>query len=383
VSFANAADYGGGRPGDLQVSLSLAGNYDARWLPKVAAIKSNSSYESFSTVSYRAKAELTDMEVGLLKKLHEAGWTAYTRLNAAGTEDPRSRTLEMLQGGSHLTVSIGYPADSNDELYVQTSTRVINKSVPIPPDAGWIEFDDSNDLQCVINTKMNFEQTTQFYDQQMAAAGWLAREARRQPKEDRAWLPYIRGQQDLTVGLLAMPNGGTRIVVGQAYGSSWQLQKPDARSEKPAETPAEKPGIEAADFALPSEAKEVKFDVDQKRIDFAAPGSTPAKLGDAFVKQMESLKWQRDGAGVLSDEYVFITFKQGRAEIQLRARSQNKKTTAMISGDGLMWEKPLPTAPVRISYETWLRRNRRDASLDLLDEFAAEMHKIPASKGQQ
>jgi hypothetical protein len=52
----------------------------------------------------------------------------------------------------------------------------------------------------------------------------------------------------------------------------------------------------------------------------------------------------------------------------------------MIGGDGLLWGKPLPTAPVRISYETWLRRNRRDASLDLLDEFTAQMHKIPAGR---
>jgi hypothetical protein len=42
----------------------------------------------------------------------------------------------------------------------------------------------------------------------------------------------------------------------------------------------------------------------------------------------------------------------------------------------------LPTAPVRISYETWLRRNRKDATLDRLDEFVAEMHKIPARAGK-
>jgi hypothetical protein len=34
---------------------------------------------------------------------------------------------------------------------------------------------------------------------------------------------------------------------------------------------------------------------------------------------------------------------------------------------------------VRISYETWLRRNSKLASLEHLDEFAAEMAKIPAS----
>ena len=93
-----------------------------------------------SSVSYRTKADLTDCEVALLKQFHDAGWTAYTRLAASSSEEPKSRRVSMLQGGSVLTVSIGYPADSTQELFVQTSVSVSNKSLPIPPDAGWIEY---------------------------------------------------------------------------------------------------------------------------------------------------------------------------------------------------------------------------------------------------
>ncbi len=168
------------------------------------------------------------------------------------------------------------------------------------------------------------------------------------------------------------------MVVGDAYRSSWQLEKPADDSEK--KEKKELPGIEAADFALPSGAAGRKFDVDEKKIEFELSGTTAPKLGEQFAAQMEALGWMRDGAGIISDEYTFITYKQGRAEIQLRARGDAKKTTAMISGDGLLWTKPLPTAPVRISYETWLRRNKKLASLDLLDEFAAEMRKIPPTK---
>jgi T5SS/PEP-CTERM-associated repeat protein len=53
----------------------------------------------------------------------------------------------------------------------------------------------------------------------------------------------------------------------------------------------------------------------------------------------------------------------------------------MVGGDGFLWTKPLPTAPVRVSYATWLRRDRKPATLDLLDRFTEEMHKIPASAG--
>ena len=358
--------------GKLQISLQFAGNYDARWLPKFAPTDSKSSWESFSTVGYRTKGELTDVEVGLLKQFHEAGWTAYSRLAASTAEDPKSRTISMLQGGSVLTVAMGHPADSAEEVFVQTSISVTNKSLPIPPDAGWIEFDSSTEIQFVVNTKLNLEETAQFYDKQMAAEGWLSRESGRNFQDDKGWLPYIRGQQDIFLRLASLPGGGTRIVAGDAARSSWQLQKPADSSKT-----ADKPGIEAADLRLPEGAKVVKFDLDDRKIDYELANSTPKELGEHFVKEMETHEWKREDAGVISDDYVFITFSKAKAEIQLRARAGVNQATAMISGDGLLWTKPLPTAPVRISYGTWLRRDHKDATLDLLDQFADEMHKIP------
>src|SRR5262249_25537019 len=137
---------------------------------------------------------------------------------------------------------------------------------------------------------------------------------------------------------------------------------------------SDKPGIEAADFRLPDGATAVKFDVDQKKIEFEVPEIAPTKLGEQFAARMESLEWKREGAGIVGDDYTFITYVKAKAEIQLRARPKGKNATAMISGDGLVWTKPLPTAPVRISYETWLRRGGHAATLDRLDEFVTEMH---------
>lgn len=366
------------RAGDLQISLRFAGNYDVRWLPRISAVKSNASFDSFSMVMYRTKTALTDLEVAILKQFHDAGWTAYTRLAASSAEEPLSRSLSMLQGGSMLNVSLGYPADSTDELVVQTSVNVTNKSLPIPPDSGWIEFDNSTDLQMVANTKMDLTRTIEFYDAEMALDGWLAREAGRHldEKEKKAWLPYIRGQQDVLIRLVSLPDEKTRVIVGNAEQSSWQLEKP-----RPANAAKEQAGIEAADFQLPKGAAAVKFDVDQKNIQFELTGVTPPQLAEQFVKQMEVLEWKRESAGVSSDEYVLVTYSKGKAEIQLRGRAAPGKSTAMISGDGLLWGKPLPTAAVRISYETWLRRNRKPASLGHLDEFTKEMQQIPAGNG--
>lgn len=360
----------------LQVSLQFPGNYDVRWLPKFEELQSNNSYASSSSLAYRTKAALTDVEVNLLRKFHEAGWTAYTRLNASGTEDPRTRDIRMLQGGSVLTVSIGYPGDSTTELFVQTSVQVSNKSLPIPPDSGWIEFDSSNDLLLVANTKMDLAQTAKFFDTEMASDGWLSRETNRQIKDGKAWLPYIRGQQDVTIRLTGLPQGGTRIIVGNAEQSSWQVeQKPTVDPKK------NEAGIEAADFPLPKDATAIKFEVDQKQVQFEVAATTPPKLADQIAEQMEAIEWKREKSGVVSDEYVLATFKKDKSEIQLRARGEAGKTTASVGGDNLLWTKPLPSAPVRISYGTWLRRDHKQATLDLLDEFAAQMHKIPESNG--
>ena len=164
--------------------------------------------------------------------------------------------------------------------------------------------------------------------------------------------------------------------MGDAASSSWQLKAQDV--EKREKT--EHPGIQAAAFTLPSGATAVKYDVDEKQIDFELPGVAPTKLGEQFIAQMEALNWKREGAGIISDDYTFITFSKDGHEIQLRARADGQKASALISGDGLLWDQPLPGPPTRVSYGTWLRRGHKNATLDLLDEFSAEMHKITAGE---
>jgi WD40 repeat protein/catechol 2,3-dioxygenase-like lactoylglutathione lyase family enzyme len=367
-----------GHEQDLQVNLQFGGNYDARWLPRVAPIDGPVAWASRYLVSYRTKTDLMELEVALLKQLQMAGWTAYSRLITSQNELPDSRRLTFLQSGSELTVSLGYPADSKDEVFVQMGVSVTNKALPIPPDSGWIEFDSSTELRMVATTTLNLQETIQFYDDEMALEGWLPHKLGRRldTENKRAFLPYFRGQQDVLIRLSSLPDGATRVLVGEAEPTSWQV-----KNETPAdkEESAETPGIEAAEFKLPKGATAIKFDVDAQQIEFELTGVAPQALGELFVKQMEGLAWTRDGAGVLSDDYVFITYTSGKVELQLRATGSSKSSKAIISGDGLLWTKPLPTSPVRVSYETWLRRGGKRATLDHLDTFAGEMRQIPAT----
>ncbi len=220
---------------------------------------------------YRTKSDLMELEVALLKQLHEAGWTPFSRLTTAHAEQPDSRMLSFLQGGSVLNISLGYPADSRSEVVVQASVNLLRKSLPVPPDAGWIEFDESTQLRFLANTRRNLPETIDFFDKEMALDGWQAREAGRMfdDQKKRAFLPYVRDQQDVRLRLVALPDGRTRILAGEAEDTSWQVKNEmAATAEKPAE---EKPGIEAADFVLPKGATAVKFDVDDKQIEFDSP----------------------------------------------------------------------------------------------------------------
>ena len=366
LSFTPGAD-----EKQLQVSFQFMGNFDVRQVPPFKPTASKSTFSSFSSVMYRTKAELLDIEVGMLKLLHAAGWTPYSRLAAAGQEDPEARMMSFIQEASILTLFIGRPADAPDEFSIQVSTQISNKSLPVPPDSGWIEFDNSTKMQLVANTKMDLKQTADFYDREMAADEWIARDAGRNIKEDRAFMPFIRGQQDVLIRLVARSDGSTRIIVGEAEQSSWQLEK--SKKDDNADTAS----LEAADVPLPKGATTVKFEIDQKQILFDLSESTPPDVAAQFAKLIEPLGWKREKGGVISDDYVLATFKKLKAEIQIRVRMNGKLTSAMISGDGLAWSKPLPSAPVRISYGTWLRRERKDATLDRLDEYAAEMRAIP------
>jgi hypothetical protein len=357
----------------LQAMLTLAGNVDLRTLPRPHEVASKSGYLAPTMVMYRAKADLTDIEAAILRSLHDRGWTATSRLNAATAEEVDRRILEFVQNGSTLSVMIGRPADAPGEYAVQMTANVEPRTIPIPADAGWVELDASTDLALVANTRMTVDEAVAFYDAGLAAEGWLAREAGRSIKDGKARLPFIRGQQDLVVRIVPLEKGGSRIIVGDDFAGSWQLATP----EKSADAGAEKPGIEAADYPLPAGATAVTYDVDQKTISFTLGAGTPPAIAETMAAAIEPLGWERSTTGVVSDDYTFATFTKGKAEVEVRIRKTADGAAVQVGGDELLWTKRPPAPPSRISYGTWLRRHRHPATLDRLDEFVKEMLAIP------
>ena len=357
--------------GSTQVNLNASGNVDLRRLPKFDSTPPEVVFEAANTVMYRVKANLLDIETSLIRKFFDAGWTSYARLNTSKNEPPDSRDMQFIRGAVTLLVSIAsQPADGS---YNVSYTEFLNtKSLPIPKDAGFIEFDGSTQPLMVASTAMSLEQTRDFFVKEMAAQGWLRRDSGKQFKDKTGWMDFIRGQCDVSIVLVSLDSGRTQIRVGEGLeNSSWQLRKSQELDPKVTGN-----GIEAANVPALNGWSIVKYDAEQKQIDIVAKGATTFAVAEAYGKLLESKGWKTDGSGVKSDDYLLAEYTKEKAEVTLRATLRGGEIQATLSGDGLLWTKALPVAKQVIAYETWLRIHQHPASLELLDTYIAEMKAI-------
>ena len=365
--------------GKINVMVNHASNYDLRRTPKFDAAPTETVYEAANTVSYRTKSELVRIETALLRKLHAAGWTGYSRLNSSHGEQPDARDLEFLRNGTTLRVSIGkFPADPASYT-IQYSLFSNNASVPIPADSGFAEFDGSTKPSLVATTKLTLDQAREFYDKELTSQGWLIRELGRSSKDDNSWLSYINGQSDLTIRLTKLPDGRTLVRVGDSVGSLWEASQ---KKEEPAGANAAV-GLEAVDFPVLKVPHSMKFDAIEKTIEVTVEKSTLAAAAEQFTKALGMLDWKPEEGGIRDEDYTLLRFRKGKKEISLRARPKAGNAVVQFEGDGLAWTKELPIGKQVVSYETWLRQNKLPAGLEVLDRYEAEMRAINAPRAGQ
>jgi hypothetical protein len=360
--------------GKTNVMLTHEGNLDMRILPKFDGAEIQPSYESADNMLYTTKADLLAIETNLLRKLPQEGWAAYTRLNTSQNEQPDSRDLEFLKNGISLRVSIGKFPNAPESYTIQYSLFPNNASLPVPADAGYIEFDGSTDPKLIAVTALTLEEAREFYDKEMTKEGWLVRTKGQTLKDDYGWLSYLRDQCDVTIGLTKLPDGKTLVHSGEANDSLWENSHPTEKKEGVTEEVVE--GIEAADFPILNAAKSAKYDQIEKTIEVVIEKSTLAQAAETYQKAIEALGWQHDGRGIRDEEYTFLTFEKGDEDFSLRAHAKNGNAELNFSGDGLLWTKPLPGAKELVSYERWLRLNKLPAGLESLDRYETEMKAI-------
>jgi hypothetical protein len=359
--------------GQTSIFLHNDGNYDLRKTPKFDAGPVEIVYDAANTSSYRATADILTLETWLLSKLHDAGWTAFSHLNTSSSEEPDNRDFEFLRNGMTLRVSIGkFPDDTRETYTVQYSLFTNDAWAPIPTDVGFAEFDGSTEPELVAVTELSLDEATEFYDRELAALGWLPRANGRARRDDRQWLPYIRGQANVTVGLLKLRDGRTLVQIGDGSGSLWEHSQAEAEE---AEEPAPG-GLEAADLPILNETKSAKFDSVGETIEVSIPGSTLANVAEIYTKALGDLGWKADEDGMRDEEYTVFDFTKDDQIITLRARKYDGVARVSFEGDGLRWTKELPGGKPVLSYETWLRVNKLPPGLEHLDRYETEMRPL-------
>ena len=368
ASFYDAGD------GKTNLLVNHAGNYPVNWTPKIDVGPTETVYESEDTVSYRVKADLLTIETGLLRTLHKAGWIPYTRLNTSHSEPADARDINFLKNGTTLSVSAGKFPDDRDSYTIQYSLFPNNASVPVLPDAGYVEVDGSTDPKLIATTAMTLAEARDFYDKAMAKEGWLVRFGGHTMKDEYAWLQYLREQCDVTIGLTKLKDGKSLVRVGESNGSLWEGSLPPEEEE--GEEEKEVVGIEAADFPILNASKKAKFDAIEKTIEVQIDNSTLADAAEIYTKAIEALGWKHDGRGIRDEQYTFLTYEKGNEDFSLRAHSKDGNALVNFGGDGLLWTKPLPGGKEVVSFERWLRLNKLPPDLGLLDRYEAEMRAI-------
>jgi WD40 repeat protein len=371
-------------PAETYVSLSYLGNYDIRQTPKLKNLVQKDVYSGDSTVLYTAKASLLEIETELLRNLHQAGWTAVSRLKSRQGEESDGRQMDFVKNGVVLNVFVRPEKDQPGQYSIQYSASLTLHALPIPSDAGLAEWDNYLEPQLVANTSMSLKQATEFYDTAMVKQGWLQQSSGRRIDEEKGYcyLPYMWGQRDVTIGLRRLPDGSVRIRAGKYSGESWQPVEDD---EKPVasgkdDQKQDPTGIEAVDVPTPQGSGVIKYDQERPAVTYELKSKTPLKqVAEEFRKAMTDLGWEAKDFGSPIETSLSLMFKKGSQVIYFNSAIDPLGVGRVtIEGEGLRWNKK-PVRTTRVSFATWLRENRHPASLKRLDEYKAIMQKLPAA----
>lgn len=369
--FRISASFYDGGEGKTNVSLHHEGNYDIRWAPKFDAAPTESVYEMSGTLSYRTKASLVDVEISLLRKMNAAGWTPYSRLHTSHSERADGRDFEFVRNGQTLHVSIGKFPTAPEDYTISYTLFPIEHTAPIPPDAGYVEFDGSTEPQLLAITPLSLDDASKFYEETLANQGWLVRSKGKSDKGGQAWLHCLREQSDLAVGFSKLDDGRTLVRIGDTGGSLWEASLPPEEDD---EEEGEIVGMEAADF--PTLDAKVQYDRLGETIELTLAGTTLKDAVAKFSAALSPLGWKQQEGEITDDQYAVVDFNNGKAEITLRVRSYEGNAIVGVDGDALLWTKALPGPKEPVSYETWLRLKKRPPGLEGLEEFEKEMRQL-------
>ncbi len=377
AGFVLTSSFYEAQPGQTSVNMNLSG-LDLRTLPRLAGEGVQEVFADRNTLLVRSKADITSLEVELLRKFREFGCVPFVALNTSRNVTPDQRTLAFLLGPVQLNVMINRAPTAPDSYTISYAAFPALSALPIPTDVDYVEFTGAPVPVLVLTSTSSVAELLAFYDRAMAEAGWQALMEHRQIKEEQATAGYLRDGRDVTLRFSRTESGPTLVTAGDvsannSYTLSLLLKPNETFSTKSDMTDSSM--LEAADFPVPPAAINRKLDRVAQIIEFEVQGTTLTKLTEAITAQLVKLGWKADQGGIRGDDYTFFEFEKGDLSIEFRATDRNGTALVNVQGDGLGWTKDPAGASKLVPYEQWLIDHQKLLSMAELDAFAAEQSK--------
>jgi WD40 repeat protein len=367
------------KPDQTHINLTLLGNYDIRQTPKLTEFLKEIVYEGTTSIIYKVSATLLQIETELLQKLHQQGWTAVVRLNRSTNEEPDGRFFEFVKNGSLLNVMVQRDVVDKTLYIINYSQSLSLHSLPVPPDAGLMEWDNHHETQLVASTALGLQAATAFYEEAMKNQGWTPRAAGRRVDKDFVYLPYYWGQRDVTIALSPISDGLVRIWAGKYSSHSWQQPETTKSATDQSQTEAGVPVkdcIQAADIPILHANGAATYQAADGKIHFELEKISLIELAKEYEAALNELGWTAKAVGKPQETSVVIHFEKGGNTIHYQSAIDPRGIgTVDFSGAGLTWTKAVPIRQL-ISFGAWLRNKKLPTSLMRLGEYKAEMEML-------
>ena len=366
----------GEKPTETLISLSCLGNYDLRKTPRLDDSLKEVVYEGDTSVIYKVSASLLQIETQLLSKLHQAGWTAVVRLGRSQNEQLDTRDFEFVRNGTVLRVNVQRDREKEGLFVVSYGLSLTLHSLPVPPDAGLMEWDDYLESRMVANTSMSLQEATAFYESAMKKHGWTLRESGRHIEQKVVYLPYFWGQRDVTIALEEMADGRIRILAGKYAKDSWQNpEEPDASADGPEAESGKDDGIEAADVPILHAVGSPTYTAEKSMIEFEIEKVPLLDVSKAYSEAMMERGWTVKPFGEPLHDSISLHFEKGSKIVYFQSSIDPRGIGSVnLSGNGLRWTKDIASQQL-VSYSAWLRNHKFPATLKRLDEYQRQMEK--------
>ena len=319
----SASDMG---TGNTLVTLQNNGNIDLAALPQAA--DAEEGFSAPNTLIYFSPSAVTDVATFTRQELAAQGWHIYTRPNTATADNSDSQSLAFIQNGLELSAFISTAPAQDNKTSVQYAVRLLPLDLPVDDQAVALEFDEHEPFLSY-QTSTSRDALTDFYQKQMAAAGWMELPDLTATGEEQVNLAFANDAEQLAllVGLAAAPDNQTQVTLRSLSSEDMLADAGDTTADTSGDATADSSG-DLSSFPLPADAQSVAYDAAE--ITFSSPSDVETVV-EFYRDFLSADGWQEQtDFSQVDDTFAFVEFDRAGEVIYVTLISFSGSSEATI-----------------------------------------------------